>query len=217
MDADIHGPSINKMLGIEKSKIYAEGDRPPAPVKKHDNFYALSTASFIETPETPLIWRGPMKMKLLNQFIEDIEWPEIDYMVIDCPPGTGDEPISVIQLFDKIDYAVIVSTPQELSLLDVKKAVNFLNQLNIQNKGIIENMAGFVCPHCGEEVEIFSKGNVEKYAKEQKIPFLGSIPMDKDVSATGDTGRPYVYDYNKRPAAQKMDTAASKIAEFIGE
>jgi ATP-binding protein involved in chromosome partitioning len=217
MDTDIHGPSVNKMLGIEGQRLTVNANGNPEPIKKHDNLYALSTAAFIEDSDAPLIWRGPMKMKLLSQFLEDIEWPELDYLVVDSPPGTGDEPLSVIQLFDKIDYAVIVSTPQDIALLDVRKGINFLKQLNVKNIGLVENMSGLKCPHCGKDIEIFKKGGVEKAAKDFNIDLLGVIPMEADIANTADNGRPYIYDYNKGNTSQEMFTILDKIMAKIYE
>lgn len=189
LDTDIHGPSVSKLLGIEGRRIEADDQGRPAPVMIKENFFALSPAMFLETADTPVIWRGPMKMKMISQFIEDIAWPELDYLIIDSPPGTGDEPLSVIQLFGTIDYAVIVTTPQDIALLDVRKGLNFLKQMGIKKTGMVENMAAFKCPHCGETIEVFKAGGVEKTVKEFGAQFLGKIPLDPEIAGASDAGR----------------------------
>jgi len=215
LDADIHGPSINKMLGISEKKLLLNENGNPGPIRVHDNFFALSTAVFIEKEDSPVIFRGPMKMKLISQFIEDIQWPSLDYLIIDSSPGTGDEPLSIIQLLNGIDYAVIVTTPQEVAQLDAQKGINFLKQLGVMKIGIIENMAALVCPHCHTQIQLFNNGNTEDFSKKYNVRFLGSIPFEPEIGIASDNGRPYVYDYNKRASAEKITAIAEKIEQEL--
>jgi ATP-binding protein involved in chromosome partitioning len=217
LDADIHGPSINKMLGIEGKKITYNELGHPGPIRINDKLVALSTSAFLEDESQPLIWRGPLKIKLLSQFIEDFYWPELDYLVIDCPPGTGDEPLSVINLYNKIDYAVVVTTPQDVALLDVKKAINFLKQLEIKNIGIIENMSGLICPHCNNEIKLFNKNSVEKVAREFDIEMLGNIPLEMKISEMCDRGEPYISTCKGEKTQQIFTDIIEKITKRIRE
>ncbi len=211
LDADIHGPSVNKMLDIENVRVSLNTEGHPVPICVTENLYALSSASLLESPDQPLIWRGPMKMKLLSQFLEDFEWPPLDFMVIDCPPGTGDEPMSVIQLFEGVDYAVIVITPQEVALLDVKKGINFLKKMDVLNIGVIENMSGFVCPHCRKEIDIFKKGSVKAMAADFDIDFLGSVPIEMNIVASSDRGKAYLSEFAEEPSAKALSGIIDRI------
>lgn len=212
LDVDIHGPSIAKMLGIEGRAPGMEDGRP-LPIHVFENIYAVSIASFMPNNDDPLIWRGPMKMTAIKQFLNDIKWPELDYLVIDCPPGTGDEPLSVIQLIKAVTGSVIVSTPQDVAFLDARKTLTFSQKLNVPVLGIIENMAGFTCPHCGEKVDIFEGTGAKKAAKDFDVDILGSIPIDVNIGKSSDAGRPYIYDYGKLPGAEEMRTIVDKILE----
>ncbi len=209
LDTDIHGPSIVKMTGVEnKTLVYQEG-QSPAPVQVSDNLVVLSIASLLQDPDSPVIWRGPMKMNLIKQFMEDIEWPELDYLIVDCPPGTGDEPLSVIQILKKISGVIIVSTPQELAYLDVRKAINFAKKLEIPILGIVENMTEIVCPHCGQRIELFKAGSGEKALKDFNIDLLGRIPFDVKVVQSGDTGKPFI--------GENADTEAGKVFNEVAD
>jgi len=197
MDIDFHGPSIPKMTGIENKKMtdFAKDGRP-TPIKAVNNLYVLSIASLMENPDDAIIWRGPMKMGVINQFLEDINWPELDYLVIDCPPGTGDEPLSIIQTIKNVTGVVIVSTPQDVAFLDARKSIDFVNKLNVPILGIVENMAGFICPKCGEKIDIFKTGGALKAASDFKVEILGQIPLEPGIVHAGDEGKPYVYFHN---------------------
>lgn len=211
IDVDIHGPSVAKMTGIEGKPLMADATGRAKPVEALSNLHVLSMASMIETQDTPVIWRGPMKIGVIKQFLEDIEWPELDYLIVDCPPGTGDEPLSIIQYLERVDGTVIVSTPQDVAFLDARKSISFSHKLNLPILGIIENMAGFICPHCHQRTDIFKSGGAEKAAKDFDIEILGSIPIDTDIVESGDTGKAFVYHFNKSPAAAIFMDICTKI------
>jgi Mrp family chromosome partitioning ATPase len=189
LDADIHGPSIPKLLGIDKvGGLEVEGDKlKPLDV---NGVKVISIGFFLPSKETPVVWRGPMKHKFLEQITKDVSWGNLDFLVIDCPPGTGDEVISIAQLLNP-EIAVIVTTPQSVALEDVMKAVNFAKKGNMK-VFVIENMSGFRCPHCGNVVYIFGKGGGEQLAKMFNVKFLGSIPLDEKVMESGEKGVPFV-------------------------
>ena len=191
MDADIHGPDVPKMLGIEdKRPEVVEGKVNP--VLATPRLRTISIAYFLPERDAAVIWRGPLKMHAIRQFLSDVNWGSLDYLVIDLPPGTGDEPLSVAQLIKNVDGAVIVTTPQEMSLLDVRKAVKFSQVVGVPVIGIIENMSGMVCPYCGKEIQIFKKGGGERAAREMGVPFLGSVPFDPRVVEDADEGVPFI-------------------------
>ncbi len=216
LDVDIHGPSIAKMLGIEGRTLKAAtADGRPQPIRVVENIYALTIASMMPNPDEPIIWRGPLKIGVIRQFMQDIEWPELDYLIVDCPPGTGDEPLSVIQTLKKVDGTIIVSTPQDVSLLDARKTITFSGKMNVPVIGIVENMAMFLCPHCGEPIDIFKGTGVQKAADDFGVDILGSIPIDANIVKTSDSGRPFVYDFGKTLAAQAMQSIVTKIIEKV--
>jgi len=189
LDADIHGPNLALMLGADKKTVFPLDENQIFPVKIKENLLLVSVAYFIPSSDTPVIWRGPVKMKIIEKFIKDVIWGDLDWLIIDSPPGTGDEPLSIAQLLPKAG-AIIVTTPQEVSLLDSKKAINFAKKLNLKIYGLIENMSGFKCPCCGKVTNLFKKGGGEKIAKHYKIPFLGMIPIDPEIVTSGDNGYP---------------------------
>ena len=190
MDVDIHGPNVPKMLGIEDSVIEPEEDKIK-PIKVTENLSVMSMAFLLPDKDAPVIWRGPMKMQLIDQFLGDFEWGDLDYLVVDLPPGTGDESLSIAQRIPQAE-AIIVSTPQEVALLDSRKAVNFARNMKMPVLGIIENMSGFKCPHCAETIDLFKTGGGEKTAKEMDIGFLGRVPIDPQMVLLGDSGSPVV-------------------------
>jgi len=191
MDADIHGPDIPMILGIEDKRPEISGEKI-SPIAVTPRLKAMSIGFLISDRDSPIIWRGPMKMNAIRQFLSDVDWGELDYLVVDLPPGTGDEPLSVVQLIKKVDGAIIVTTPQDLALLDSRKAVNFSGVLKVPVIGIVENMSGFVCPHCGKEVNIFKYGGGERAASELGVPFLGRVPLDPQMVEAADSGTPFV-------------------------
>jgi len=187
LDLDLHGPNIPKLLGIEDKLLTIEGDKIK-PVEFGENLKVVSVGFLLKERGTPIIWRGPIKMKAIEQFLGDVNWGKCDYLIIDLPPGTGDEALSLAQLIGKLDGFIVVTTPQEVALLDVEKAVNFAKELNIPIIGIIENMSGFKCPHCGNEINLFGKGGGKEAAKKWGLRFLGSIPFEPQIVEWSDKG-----------------------------
>lgn len=191
LDVDIHGPSIPKLLGLEGRAAESTGDSI-LPVEYDARLKVMSIGFVLRDPDDAVIWRGPLKMNVIKQFLKDVEWGDLDFLVVDCPPGTGDEPLSVAQLIGKPDGAVIVTTPQDLAISDVRKCINFCRQLDLPVLGVIENMSGFVCPHCGKSVDIFKSGGGETMAADMGVPFLGRIPIDPEVVRASDRGELYM-------------------------
>ncbi|MEW6088186.1 MAG: Mrp/NBP35 family ATP-binding protein [bacterium] len=192
LDTDIHGPNVPKMMGIEKKRLIAS-ESGIEPIKVLSNLKVISIALTTDDQDEPVIWRGPVKMGVINQFLSDVNWGELDYLIIDSPPGTGDEPLTVCQLIPDINGAIVVTTPQDVAILDSRKSVMFAKALKIPVIGIIENMSGFICPHCKEKTDLFKKGGGEKAAKDLNVPFLGSIPIEPEIVKLGDEGKPYIY------------------------
>lgn len=189
LDADVTGPNVPKMLGLIKWGETANDRIIP---EDHLGVKVISLASFIPSDQ-PVIWRGPMRSKLLNQFLGDVEWGELDYLIADLPPGTGDEILTMTQQMEP-DLAIIVTTPQELSLIDSKKAVNMAKKMNIPNIGVVENMSGFMCPKCRHHIDLYGKGGGEKQAKEMDVLFLGALPLNIETISLADHGKPVILD-----------------------
>ncbi len=187
LDVDLHGPSIPHLLNLKGLLDIAPDQQKILPKKVMPNLEVVSIECLMADKDQAVIWRGPLKHSAIRQFIGDVEWDELDYLVIDSPPGTGDEPLSVAQLIPDAQ-AIIVTTPQEVSLADVRKSITFCRQVQMDIVGLVENMSGFVCPHCGKEVDIFKTGGGEKTAQEKDIPFLGRLPLDPRVVEAGDNG-----------------------------
>jgi len=205
IDVDIHGPNLAKMLGVEGKRLVASGEKKLLPIQVTEKLALISMSFLLESPDSPVIWRGPLKMKVIQQFLSDVEWGDLDWLIIDSPPGTGDEPLSIAQLIPSTG-AVIVTTPQEVSLLDSRKAIVFARKLNLKIIGIIENMSGLHCPHCGKKIALFKEGGGEKTAKEMGVPFLGRVPLEPHIVESGDAGKPFIL--------EKPESEASKV--FIG-
>ena len=210
LDADLHGPSVAKMLGFEGKKLQGSPEGI-IPMSVSSNLTAVSMASLIENSDAPLIWRGPLKMMALKQFLGEVEWGNLDFLIIDSPPGTGDEPLSICQLIPELEGGVIVTTPQGVALLDSRKCVNFLKNLKIPILGIIENMSGLKCPYCGKNIDLFKSGGGEKTAKEFNLLFLGKIPIDINMVNSTDEGKPYIFQYKDSETAQVFN----KVVELI--
>jgi len=215
LDVDLHGPNIPLMLGLEGKRLDMVGDRIQ-PVSLLPNLSVVSMAFLLPDANSPVIWRGPLKMKAIRQFLEETNWGELDYMVIDLPPGTGDEPLSIGQLIGGIDGAIVVTTPQEVSLLDSRKAVNFARKLGMPIMGILENMSGLICPHCGKRIDLFKTGGGERAALELGVPFLGSIPIEPKIVESGDSGQPFVGLYKESEAAKAFAEIVKRCEAFIG-
>ena len=213
-DADITGPCIPKIVGLKGQRLQA-GPAGIFPAIGPLGIKVVSMDFLIPNADSPVIWRGPLKMKAISQFLSDIVWGELQFLFIDLPPGTGDEPLSVMQLIPEMDGVVIVTIPSEVSQIVVRKAVTFAKQLNIPVFGIIENMSGFVCPKCGEEINIFKIGGGQKIAEDLSIPFLGSIPIDPEICRDSDNGIPFIIEHKNSPATKAFMKIVKKIEDIL--
>jgi ATP-binding protein involved in chromosome partitioning len=209
LDVDIHGPNLAKILGVENRKMDISAESI-SPVQVNENLKLVSMSFLLQDPDLPVIWRGPMKMKVIRQFLGDVEWGDLDWLVIDSPPGTGDEPLSVAQLIPATG-AIVVTTPQEVSVLDSRKAVVFAMKLNLRVLGIIENMSGLICPHCGRRIDLFKTGGGERAAAELGVPFLGRIPIDPQIVVSGDEGKPFADVQKDSEASRAFREIVDKI------
>ena len=215
LDVDIHGPSIPKLLGLGGRKVGVANDEI-VPIEVYENLKVISMGFFVSGSELPIIWRGPMKGKVIRELVENVAWGDLDCLVVDCPPGTGDEPLSVAQLLAAKGTAVIVTTPQQMATIDVEKCITFCRQLKLPIAGIVENMSGFVCPDCGKTVDIFSSGGGKKLAEKFGVPFLGAIPIEPDIVKSGEEEKPYVYTYSQSATAVKFAGIVDEIIAFEG-
>ena len=213
LDVDIHGPSVPQLLNLHGYRIQMEGDTI-FPVEFGENLKVMSIGFFLRSNKDAVIWRGPLKMGLIKQFLKDVKWGDLDFLVIDSPPGTGDEPLSVCQLIENADGAIIVTTPQALALADVRKSINFCRKLNWRVIGVIENMSGFLCPKCGEITEVFGSGGGERMSLEMRVPFLGRITIDPQVVQACDSGKPYLSQYENTGTAQAFKQVFRPFLEF---
>jgi Mrp family chromosome partitioning ATPase/predicted Fe-Mo cluster-binding NifX family protein len=191
LDVDVHGPSIPTLMGLEGKRLMSE-DSMILPISISDHLKVMSIGFMLEDKSRPVIWRGPAKYHMIRQFLKDVKWGELDYLVVDCPPGTGDEPLAVAQLIGSPAEAVVVTTPQDLAIADVRRSISFCEAVSLPVAGIIENMSGLVCPDCGKLIPLFKTGGGESLAKEMNVPFLGRIPLDPQVVLAGDSGTPFV-------------------------
>ena len=214
LDIDIHGPNVAKMLNIEKERLLGS-DLGIEPVRVLPNLRAVSLALLGYDPDNPIIWRGPLKFNAIKQLLGEVNWGSLDYLVIDSPPGTGDEPLSACQLIPDISGSVIVTTPQDMSILDARKSVFFARRLEIPVIGIIENMSGLICPHCHHEIKLFKKGGGEKAAQELGVPFLGRIPFEPELVDLADQGIPFIYARKESAAGKSFTDILVKIEAFL--
>lgn len=232
LDVDIHGPSIPRILGIDgfpaelaqPQASQAGGQAGPSrnsallqPVPAMKNLCVMSMGFLLEDRNAAVIWRGPMKYNVIKQFIKDVDWGELDYLVVDSPPGTGDEPLSVAQLLGTPSRAVVVTTPQELSLSDVRRCVTFCRQVQVPVLGVVENMSGFVCPYCGKQTDIFKTGGGRKLAEEMTIPFLGQIPIDPCLVDAADEGTSYFERFRDTKTARAFEKIVAAIVSATEE
>lgn len=213
MDIDLHGPSIPKVLGLLGKRPEISGDKI-IPLRYSDNLKVLSMESFLDSTERAVIWRGPLKIGAIRQFFADVDWGELDYLIIDSPPGTGDEPLTIAQMLWGTN-AIVVTTPQEISLADVHKSITFCKQVKLEMLGLIENMSGYVCPHCNKESELFGVGGGERLAQQTGVRFLGRIPFDSDFVKSTDSGKPFITSYPERAAAKALKDIIGKIIEIL--
>ncbi len=210
LDVDLHGPNVPKMLGVERGELQRRPDGTVGPVYYSPNLKFMSVEPLLPDKDSAVMWRGPLKMSAIRQFIYDIEWGKLDYLVIDAPPGTGDEPMTIAQTIPEA-YAVVVTTPQEVSLLDVRKSISFCKQVNMPILGIVENMSGMLCPHCGKVIDVFKRGGGQKLSEELGIPFLGRIPVDPRIVTTGDAGKPLIAAYPNSHTAEAFEKLVRNV------
>ena len=213
LDADIHGPSVPRLLGLSGQQVRMG---PPGvfPVSGPLGLRVISIDFFLPA-EIPTIWRGPLKMGAIRQFLQDIVWGNLDILLIDLPPGTGDEPLTIAQLLPEMDGVIVVTMPSELSSTIVKKAISFALRLNMPIIGVVENMSGFFCPHCGTKTEIFKSGGGAKIAAESGVPFLGSIPIDPKVGVDSDQGTPFMIAHRETEGAKSLTEVAIHVESYL--
>ncbi len=212
LDIDVHGPSLPRLLSLSQSRPHVEKDYIE-PVQWSKNLWVMSLGFLLPDNREPVIWRGPVKMGLIRQFLQDVAWGDLDYLIVDCPPGTGDEPLSAMQLMGKEAWAVIVTTPQAVAVDDVRRSVTFCREMETPVLGILENMSGYSCPKCREHLDIFNTGGGRDLAREMEVEFLGSIPIDPEIVRSGDEGYIYVKTHPESPAAAAIISLARRIAQ----
>ena len=213
LDADVYGPNVPLMLGSSQAPSVVGENRILPPER-----YGMKVISvgFLSPGDKPLVWRGPMLHSIVKQFLGQVEWGELDYLIVDLPPGTGDVVISLTQTVP-LTGAVIVTTPSDVSLQDARKAIEMFKQVNVDILGIVENMSYFVCPHCQHEIDIFSKGGGQRTAAQFSVPFLGSIELDPDIRKGGDSGQPIVLEGDQSPHAKSIFAFANRVIERTKE
>ncbi len=211
MDVDIHGPDVIRMLNIQGDLKDPASPQALVPTMQYnENLKVVSLEYLMRDRDEAIIWRGPMKIQAIRQFISDMDWGELDYLVIDAPPGTGDEPLTAAQTIPNLT-AIVVTTPQKMALADVRKSINFCKTVEVEIAGIVENMSGFVCPHCEATVDIFKSGGGEELARELELPFLGKIPMDPQVVTGGDDGKPFLASAGSGPAIKAFARVVDQV------
>jgi Mrp family chromosome partitioning ATPase len=215
LDIDIHGPSIGKMAGTENMQIMGGPNNMIHPVVK-DGVRIITMANLLPPGDTPVVWRGPMKANAIDQFLGEVDWGDLDFLIIDSPPGTGDEPLSIIQRLPEMDGAVIVSTPQDVALSDARRTVSFAKMLKIPVLGIVENMSGFICPDCGKRTDIFKRGGGESAALEMGVDFLGALPIEPSIMVASDSGIPFVKAHPDSETTAGMMSIIRRIIEKVG-
>ncbi|NLE22546.1 MAG: Mrp/NBP35 family ATP-binding protein, partial [Actinobacteria bacterium] len=213
LDVDLHGPSVPSLLGLDYDPHPGRaGGIAPAPVR--ENLWAMSIQFFLPEDDDAVIWRGPRKYSAIREMLGAVDWGHLDCLVVDAPPGTGDEALALVELLGSGTGAVIVSTPQRVAVNDVRKALRFCEALHLPVLGVIENMSGFVCPHCGETTDVFLSGGAEAMSSDAGVPFLGRIPMDPAVVMAGERGIPHVEAFAESPAAAAFSTAIGPLLEL---
>jgi len=214
LDIDLHGPSIPILLGLNNHQARTV-DGHIEPVRLSSRVSVMSIAFLLRGNDEAVIWRGPMKAGVIEQLVADVAWGPLDALVVDCPPGTGDEPLSIVQTVGRADGAIIVTTPQQVATADVRRSITFCRQLDLPVLGVIENMAGFCCPHCDKITDIFRNGGGEAMAVDMGVPYLGKVPIDPELAAAGDQGVPYLQKFAERPAAKAFVHAVEPLVELV--
>ena len=213
MDVDVHGPSIAQMLGLTEL-LEISKDQLLIPKQVNGNLKVVSVQALMQDKDQAIIWRGPAKTGMIKQFISSVDWGELDFLIIDAPPGTGDEPLTVVQAIPEA-LGVVVTTPQEVALADIRKSISFCKTVHLKTLGIVENMAGFKCPHCNEPIDLFSSGGGVKTAKSSGLEFLGSLPFDTQVVASGDSGVPMMFQDKETEFTKAFDTIVENILKQL--
>lgn len=203
LDIDMHGPSVPKLLGLEGQNVTSK-DGLIEPLSYDENLKVMSIGFLLHTGDEAVIWRGPMKHNVIKQFVTQVNWGTLNYLIVDCPPGTGDEPLSVINILGNAEGAVVVTTPQALAQADVRKCITFCRELKLAVLGVVENMSGFVCPHCNQRTDIFKAHGGRVMARRFNVPFLGSVPIDADMVWAADAGRVSVHLHSDCAAAKAL-------------
>ncbi len=215
MDVDLHGPDIPRMLGLKGILDLSENQKLQ-PMAYSDNLHAISVEALTPNKDDAIIWRGPIKYSAIQQFIADVEWGDLDFLLIDAPPGTGDEPLTIAQTISDAK-AIVVTTPQEVALADVRKSINFCRKVDMTIFGVVENMSGFACPHCNEPIDIFGSGGGERTAKQLDLPFLGRVPMDPNMVKCGDQGVSFQKTYPDSPVTAAYASIAVRMGALLDD
>lgn len=210
LDTDLHGPNVAIMFGCKDAELMSEDGHTFIPISPREGLKVMSLSFALEDPDAPVIWRGSLKNSAIRQFIGDVEWGELDYLLIDTPPGTGDEQLTVSQCIPELTGSIIVTTPQDVAVLDARRSVNFSRKLGIAIIGVIENMSGLICPHCGEEIPVFGKGGGRRMCQDMHVPFLGAIPMETGLAEAEDAGKEWVSEVS-HPSAKALREIANEI------
>lgn len=216
LDADVHGPSVPMMLGVQQARAQPSG-KGILPVDVVPGFRVISVGFLLESTDEPVIWRGPMKHGVIRQFLKDVEWGELDYPIVDSPPGTGDEPLTVAQSIPDADGAVVVTTPQQVAIADVRRCLSFCRRVHLPVLGVLENMSGFTCPHCSKHVDMFGTGGGRLLAEAVDVPFLGAIPLEQGIVTAGDSGSPFVLACPDTDAARAFQQVVASLAARLDE
>ena len=216
LDSDMHGPSVPKLLGIPNLPLSVNQKGQVIPMNVPPGLKVISIAFLVGDRDAPVIWRGPVKMGAIKQFLEEVEWGRLDYLIIDLPPGTGDEPLSIAQLIPSPNGVIIVTTPQDVALLSVRKSINFAKAVKLPIIGIVENMAGLTCPHCGKRIDVFGDGGPEKAARDMNVPYLGILPLSPAIAKSGDDGKPFV-DFPGTVVADAFEGITEMIVKSVNE
>lgn len=213
MDVDVHGPSIAQMLGLTELLDISE-NQLLLPKQVNGNLKVVSVQALMQDKDQAIIWRGPAKTGMIRQFVSSVDWGELDFLIIDAPPGTGDEPLTVVQTIPEA-LGIIVTTPQEVALADIRKSISFCKTVHLKMLGIVENMAGFKCPHCNESIDLFSSGGGARTASAQGLGFLGSIPFDTQVVLSGDSGIPIMFQDTETEFTKAFDIIVENVIKLL--
>lgn len=214
LDIDLHGPSIPRLLGLQGAPV-AGGEDSIKPVVVNPNLVAMSIGFLLPQLDAPVIWRGPLKYNMIKQFLTDVEWGDLDFLIVDSPPSTGDEPLAIGQLVEDADGAIVVTTPQALATDDVRKSINFARKLNLPVIGVIENMSGLTCPECGTKIDLFGSHGGGTMGLEMGVPVLGSIPVDPGIVRSGDRGDLDGYLRSDAPGARAFVEVVERIVAAV--